>query len=191
MVTLGEKQLMNATKTYPNGTVVSVLAVNAYFDSCDTTSDCRQITDVTLQSGDTKASVIVGSNGQLEVLLTKTMSGGTEQQFTLSYPLTVNNVGGLNIAWTDANTVLVKHESGATETVSLVNGELALGLNLPPAYPYSVTGMLGNNDGNVANDFDCKVTNAAGTTSTVAYDYCKDNLLTQTYIAQVNNNILL
>lgn len=186
MTSLSEVKLIDVTNTLANGTTQPVFSVNAGFKTSDSTSKGREIADVSVKSGDITASVIQRPDGSLAVLVSVGQPGGpSTKQFVVTHPINQDSLGDLNIKWTSNSSVDITHSSGPTQTVSLVNGKLSLDVNLPQGYQNDVNGAFGDNDGNTANDFDCKQTQPDGSVAKIADEYCKANLMTPEKVAEV------
>ena len=135
----------------------------------------RRLTEIGLQQGD--VTIVVShdeTTGALEVAVTE---AGVESP--VYYPQIVG-AGNFSVEFVSENSVVIRDADGMTTRV-VNNDALSVNIRAPAGYPHEISGMLGNNNGDM---YDEDVNFGDGSGRDVGTEYLIDNLLTDEYVAE-------
>lgn len=181
MVTTGEFTVVRARETFDNGTVSgdASFQVNAVFASGE---HGDRVLEYAFFSSHTSTVITRVVNEELQFVIV--FEDGT--RYTLNYPLSTDAQAEIGITFTSTHQATVTNPTtGIVSHVSVINGQIVLDADVTnmPSDTFITDGLLGNNNGNPADEFEQVDENG----DPVAEVYFQANLMDdQTVLATVS-----
>ena len=134
----------------------------------------RRLTEVGLQQND--VTVTITHNDVTGALEVEVVEG--ESTTSVEYPQIVD-AGDFSVEFVSENSVVIRDADGMTTRV-VNNDALSVNVRAPAGYPHDVTGMLGNNNGDMYDD----VNFGDGSGRDVGTAYLVESILSDDYVAE-------
>ena len=132
-----------------NVIVTDDITVQTQFAPCVNSVTCRQLTEVAAEVGNTVVSVALVGDGELSVTVTYR---GSDEEISFPFNLDSPTRDDIEVDWDTEGVARIVFDD-MTLTVATTGNELMLAATLPDDFSSDLTGVFGNNDGDVIDDF--------------------------------------
>ena len=149
-----------------NVITTSDLTVQTQFAPCTGSVTCRRLTEVAAEVSNTVISASINSEGELGVTVTYR---GTDMQVEFPHNLEAPTSDDIQLDWDSDGVARIVYD-GLTLTVATSGDELMLATTLDDTFSARLDGVLGNNDGDVIDDFNFGLRRPDGSYDDEAYE---------------------